>query len=310
MLRLFFVYLLAATGLLHAQAGTCTLNSAQTIGSAFVDLQGAQPVPEGALLGYCVRTNSLNVATATITFSTAGINYPFVLRVTDVGNQQVQMLMAPGDVATVEINRVYYLEFEALTEGTGEVSVSGGTFATTVVGEVERIPLPLTWAARPTWKREKRQLWLEWTVREEREVDYYAIEESVAANDWRERGRTPARGRQRYVSTLADDGRKRLLRIVGVDLDGHRTESPFLEIPETTGSNPLLVPNPATDRVRIIGLTTEEVVAVELFDALGRRYSTVEWDRSIELPRRGPTALYVRIITRDGKVFTRTVIRK
>ena len=306
--RLFFVCLLILAAGLRAQSGSCTLNSAQTIAAAFADLQAAQPVPEGALLNYCVRTNSLTVPTATIEFTTNQGSYPFLVRITDVADQSVQVLTAFGDLGTVDINRVYDIEFEALMEGTGGVTVSGGAFTTTVVGEVERAALPLVWTAQPTWKREKQQLWVEWTVGEEWEVNYYAIEEFADA--WRELDRTPARGGQRYASALEDDGGKRLLRIVGVDLDGRRTQSSILEVTAVTKGDPLLVPNPAKDRVRITGLSAEEVVTIELFDASGRRYPTVERDETIVLPQRSPATIYLRITTRNGKVFTRTVIRK
>ena len=139
-------------------------------------------------------------------------------------------------------------------------------------------PLPVTFVALDADVRDCRAE-AHWTVASERDVDYYAVYYSAdGSGDYRELARRSAAGLAAYAADLPAGTRSGYLRLVAVDFDGQRSESPVvrLDLGGCDGGDRLVAkvyPVPALrgQTVTVVAPTAGELNLVDGFGRVVRR---------------------------------------
>ncbi|KAA9327553.1 T9SS type A sorting domain-containing protein [Hymenobacter busanensis] len=119
---------------------------------------------------------------------------------------------------------------------------------------------------------------LVWTTASEKNSAYFGVETTalLASDDWAEVQRVPAAGSsntpRRYEALHAAPlSGIRYYRLRQVDEDGSTQFSPVVSVRGDVTSQLQVYPNPATDRLQVLGPATEGTVQLTFYDLAGRR---------------------------------------
>ena len=284
-------------------AAQCTLAGSQSITSALGDFDGEQPIPLTFDMTYCVNTNELLGFTGQMEITTDVSPFPFRATLTRVADGSVQVLDQFGDQANVNGTDLYTLRFEALSNGTADVTFTVGILSTAyevVVGT----GLPVVWERPLRCVTGEKRVDFTWSVSGQEDVAGYALEQSTGSA-WTEVHHQSPRGGAgeiTYRATSARVGATAYYRVRQLDLDGNFSLSNVVVVPAL---HTRAYPNPATTH-----LTLPELPAgteARLVDAAGRTYALTTNHQKLDvnaLPRGvytlllGPTAPPQRILLR------------
>ena len=159
-----------------------------------------------------------------------------------------------------------------------ETSLTSPPATSTVALDCTLLPVTLLYV---TAERQEADVLLRWATAAETGSQHYSIERSADAIDWVEIDRIAAAGESNQLLEYSHIDRSAppsscYYRIRQVDLDGAYEYFPILFVEGMAMSNNMfrLYPNPAADYIFLEG-KVDDILSVELFDAMGRRYLPV-----------------------------------
>lgn len=273
-----------------------TVLSAQTIG----DCNSTTAIPIDDLLTavendlpYSLGTNSTYCISSAIPFFTGDLGvislsspiaaYPFSVSVTDLTTSTTTTLSAQGDMTTIIIGRLYFVEIVPSAAGSADITLTPSA-ALQLLGAVPEIvsvtvvdPLPVTWMAPLSWSNKGKVNEFSWSVSNQENVEGYYLEADrgngfapvtfVASDD-------AMAGEVRYEATDLVRTEDAYYRIRQTDLDGSFSFSNLIMVEGSELSKEISVfPNPVSDQVNFSSPVAIDLA--RLLDISGKELRTV-----------------------------------
>ena len=163
--------------------------------------------------------------------------------------------------------------------------------------------LPLRWVSF-TLSNEKAQVTLNWKTENEVNTSHFEIERSTDGTSYESIGKVAANNSTSSSYSFADQSPKTGIsyyRLKQVDADGKYVYSTILTVSRTTSSTITLLPNPASDFIKISSSTTEKL-SVKIYAADGKLMITGSYTSGEQISiSQLATGMYVAFI--DGKPY-------
>lgn len=157
---------------------------------------------------------------------------------------------------------------------------------------------------------------LSWSTTEEINSEYFAIEHSLDARNWKEVGRLRSSGESReprdYTFNHTAPMGSNYYRLKMVDLDETFAYSQIAKVKIGDQAGEFVYPNPVSNKIELSNGGLENVAKVRIFDVSGKLvYESSQIDKSgIGVGHLAPGILFVEMEKADGNLRKHRVFKK